>query len=118
MPKIHVCNNKNEINGLFSTLTSELYTEYSTQYNTRLNYFVFQVHEEVSVALLDRKSLRYEGARVQPLPPPAPKPNSQKAPPPRERFIKDAFGGKQKVMTYNWRRFTMGIGLTDVKDIG
>lgn len=80
--------------------------------------FIFQIHEEVSVALLDRKTLRYEGARVQPLPPPAPKPNSQRAPPPRERFIKDAFGGKQKVMTYNWRRFTMGIGLTDVKDVG
>ena len=80
--------------------------------------FVFQIHEEVSVALLDRKSLRYEGARVQPLPPPAPKPNAQKPPPPRERFIKDAYGGKQKVMTYNWRKFNMGIGLTDVKDIG
>lgn len=111
---------KNEINWPFqyfckkpvNSIQSTVHIQYTVE------YFVFQVHEEVSVALLDRKSLRYEGARVQPLPPPAPKPNSQKAPPPRERFIKDAFGGKQKVMTYNWRRFTMGIGLTDVKDIG
>ncbi|XP_061164598.1 tetratricopeptide repeat protein 16-like isoform X1 [Saccostrea echinata] len=86
-------------------------------FNIKLAIEKKHVQEEVSVALKERKSLRYDGARVQPLPPPAPNPNSQKAPPPRERFIKDAFGGKQKVMTYNWRKFTMGIGLSDVKDI-
>ncbi|XP_056011713.1 tetratricopeptide repeat protein 16-like isoform X2 [Ostrea edulis] len=86
-------------------------------FNIRLAIEKKQVHEEVTVAFKDRRTLRYDGARVQPLPPPAPKPQSQKSPP-RERFIKDVLGVKQKVITYNWRKFTMGIGLTDVKDIG
>lgn len=58
-----------------------------------------KVEFKVKDALTKRKTLKYMGARIQPLPPPQPPPIRQKK--------KVALAGRG---AYNWRTFSLGIG--------
>lgn len=66
----------------------------------------FQVNVKVKAALFDRKTLKHDGPRLKPLPPPEPKPTYGGRNMRKESVIKS---GKQK--STNWRTFSMGIGL-------
>ncbi|XP_059175986.1 tetratricopeptide repeat protein 16-like [Physella acuta] len=77
-------------------------------------FYVQQVNEKKKVehkvkdALRNRKSLRYNGARLQPLPPPLPKLLSRQNPD-QQKLIPLSTHAKKKSST-NWRTFSLGVG--------
>ncbi|KAJ8300257.1 hypothetical protein KUTeg_021776 [Tegillarca granosa] len=85
------------------------------EFNVKLVAEKNQVKEELKGALHDRKTLKYAGARVGPMPPPMEKPHYGGLKFQRERRIKSPtlLGKKQ---SYNWKKFSMGIGLADSSD--
>lgn len=72
---------------------------------------VLQVEVEVKDALVNRRSLRYQGSRIQPLPPAAPHPRYGSQLKGRAPAVSPAM--RRKKGTYNWRTFSLGIGLQD-----
>ncbi|KAK7094923.1 tetratricopeptide repeat protein 16-like isoform X2 [Littorina saxatilis] len=70
-----------------------------------------KVEVDVKDALINRRSLRHQGARIQPLPPagPAPRFESQL----RGRYPVTSPAVRRKKGAYNWRTFSLGIGLQD-----
>jgi len=68
---------------------------------------MLQVNEKIKGALLERKTLKYEGPRMRPLPPPQPRPEGGR--PRKEKVITKP--GDPKLQPYNWKTFSMGIGL-------
>ncbi|KAH3778153.1 hypothetical protein DPMN_179606 [Dreissena polymorpha] len=77
------------------------------EFNIKLVELKQTVNSKVKTALLDRKSLKYDGPRMQPLPPPQPKPSYGGRGIRKEGVITTP--GKQS--STNWRTFSMGIGL-------
>ncbi|KAL4219087.1 Tetratricopeptide repeat protein 16 [Mactra antiquata] len=77
------------------------------EFNVKLVEMKQDVNSKVKSALLDRKTLKYDGPRIQPLPPPQPKPQFGGRGVRRERMITPP--GKKK--STNWKSFNMGIGL-------
>ncbi|XP_033728912.1 tetratricopeptide repeat protein 16-like isoform X2 [Pecten maximus] len=73
-----------------------------------------QVHMDIKSSLRERKSLKYEGPRVQPLPPPMAKPRYGGLR--KERLIKSPGSGEKKRSSTNWKQFSMGIGLANAAD--
>lgn len=73
-----------------------------------------QVHMEIKSSLRERKSLKYDGPRVQPLPPPMAKPRYGGLR--KERLIKSPGSGEKKKSSTNWKQFSMGIGLANGAD--
>ncbi|XP_076454901.1 tetratricopeptide repeat protein 16-like isoform X2 [Babylonia areolata] len=71
-----------------------------------------KVELEVKDALENRRSLRYQGARIQPLPPTAPHPRYGSQLKGRAPVVSPAVRGRKKG-AYNWRTFSLGIGLQD-----
>lgn len=77
------------------------------EFNVKLVEIKQEVNSKVKSALLERRSLKYTGARVQPLPPPNPKPTYGGHSIRKEKVIP---AGKQR--PYNWKQFnSLGIGL-------
>lgn len=77
------------------------------EFNIKLVEMKQDVNSKVKTALIDRKTLRYEGPRMMPLPPPQPKPQYGGRGIRREKLITPP--GKKK--STNWRTFSSGIGL-------
>ncbi|KAL8608187.1 hypothetical protein ACOMHN_016642 [Nucella lapillus] len=71
-----------------------------------------KVELEVKDALINRRSLRYQGSRIQPLPPPLPHPHHGTQLKGRNPVVSPAMRGRKKG-AYNWRTFSLGIGLQD-----
>jgi len=69
---------------------------------------ISQVHHEIKSVLQDRRTLKYEGPRMQPLPPPSMKPRYGGLR--KERLITGPGSAVAKKST-NWKQFSMGIGI-------
>ncbi|XP_060590899.1 tetratricopeptide repeat protein 16-like isoform X2 [Ruditapes philippinarum] len=77
------------------------------EFNIKLVEMKQDVNTKIKSALFDRKTLKYDGPRMLPLPPPKPKPQYGGKGVRREKLITPP--GKKK--STNWRTFSSGIGL-------
>lgn len=82
------------------------------EFNQRLVHEKRKVELDVKDALLNRRSLRHSGARIQPLPPALPHSRYGGQLKNRVPHVASAGAGHEKG-AYNWRTFSLGIGLQD-----
>ncbi|KAK3088668.1 hypothetical protein FSP39_022127 [Pinctada imbricata] len=89
------------------------------EFNVKLAVEKKHVKDEIQSALKERKSLRYGGPRVQPLPPPSVKPTYGGASFRKEKMkpASDLPKKKGSGITYSWKQFSQGIGLVEGIDV-
>lgn len=80
------------------------------EFNMKLAVEKKKVHEDVKAVLIDRKSLKYSGGRVGPLPPPNAKPTYGGRAFRRKTKLAEESANKGGT---NWRQFTQGIPVVD-----